>query len=73
MTLLVKSNMLTEKQRQMRETAWALGATALFLTGLSLAIVGGLASATVTFGIGLGICVSLSVVGIIIRERNLVS
>jgi hypothetical protein len=73
LTLLVKSNMLTEKQRQMRETAWALGATALFLTGLSLAIVGGLASATVTFGIGLGICVSLSVVGIIIRERNLVS
>jgi hypothetical protein len=65
--------MLTEKQREMRETAYALGATALFITGLTLAIIGGLASATVTLGVGLGICVSLTVLGIIIRERNISS
>ncbi len=65
--------MLTQKQQERREIASYLGATALFITGLTLAIIGGLTAATATFGVGLGICVGLVVVGLIIRERNMAS
>jgi hypothetical protein len=50
-----------------------LGVTALFFTGLGLAIAGGIAGATAMFGVGLGICVGLVVIGLIIRERNISS
>ena len=65
--------MLSEKQRERREVASYLGVTALFSTGLGLAIAGGIAGATATFGVGLGICVALVVIGLIIRERNISS
>ncbi len=65
--------MLTEKQRYRREVAAYLGVTALFLGGLTMAIIGGITAATATFGAGLGICVSLVVIGLIIRERNISS
>lgn len=57
----------------MREVIATLGVTALFFTGLGLAIAGGLAAATAMFGAGLGICVGLVIIGIIIRERNISS
>ena len=65
--------MLTEKQAIRREVATYLGATALFITGLTLAIVGGITAATATFGVGLGICVGMTVIVLIIRERNITS
>ncbi len=68
-TLKSPVKMLTEKQ----EMAAYLGVTALFFTGLGLAIAGGIAGATAMFGVGLGICVGLVVIGLIIRERNISS
>jgi uncharacterized YccA/Bax inhibitor family protein len=65
--------MVTQKQAERREIAAYLGVTALFITGMTMAIVGGLTAATATFGAGLGICISLVVIGLIIRERNISS
>lgn len=36
-----------------------------------MAIVGGLAASTATFGVGLGIVISLTLVGIWVREKNI--
>lgn len=60
-------------KQEKKEIATYLGATALFITGLTLAIVGGLTATTATFGVGLGICITLTVIGLIIRERNISS
>jgi hypothetical protein len=65
--------MLTEKQRVLREAAMVYGVTGLFVGGLTLAIVGGLSGGTVLFGIGLGICIAITVAGIWIREKNIAS
>jgi len=48
-----------------------LSASALFVAGLTMTIVGGITSSAVTFGVGLGIVVVLTVVGICVRERNI--
>jgi hypothetical protein len=63
--------MLTEKQALRREMAKYLCATVLFAGGLTMAIVGGITASTATFGVGLGVCIALTVVGIWVRERNI--
>jgi hypothetical protein len=65
--------MLTEKQQEFRENALICGTSLLFVAGLTMAIVGGLTGATATFGIGLGVCIVLTVIGICVRERNIAS
>lgn len=63
--------MLSARQKEIRENLLACGAVALFVGGLSMAIVGGLAASTATFGVGLGIVISLTLVGIWVREKNI--
>ena len=65
--------MRTAKQQEFRENGLICTAGLLYIGGLTMAIVGGLAGATVTFGIGLGICVVLTVIGICVREQNIAS
>ena len=36
-----------------------------------MAIVGGLSGGTILFGVGLGICIVITVAGLIVRERNI--
>jgi hypothetical protein len=63
--------MPTQQQALFREMVPYLSASALFVAGLTMAIVGGITSSAVTFGVGLGIVVVLTVVGICVRERNI--
>ncbi len=63
--------MLTERQQLNREVARYCGVTGLFVAGLTMAIVGGLSGGTILFGIGLGICIVITVAGLIVRERNI--
>jgi hypothetical protein len=65
--------MLTEKQRFRREAVFVYGITGLFIGGLAMAIVGGLSGGTALFGVGLGICIAITVAGICVRERNIAS
>ncbi len=51
----------------------AYGVCGLFVGGLAMAIVGGLSGGTALFGVGLGICIVLTVAGIVARERHLAS
>jgi hypothetical protein len=60
-----------EKAYLRREGAKAVGIFGLFVGGLTLAIVGGLAASTAMLGVGLAIVVGLTVLGICIRERNI--
>jgi len=63
--------MPTQQQALFREMVPYLSASALFVAGLTMTIVGGITSSAVTFGVGLGIVVVLTVVGICVRERNI--
>jgi hypothetical protein len=65
--------MPTDTRIPIRESVLSCGVFLLYVAGLTMAIVGGLTAATVTFGIGLGICISLTLVGIWVRERNIAS
>jgi hypothetical protein len=62
-----------QKTYMWREGAKGLGIFSLFVGGLTLAIVGGLAASTAMLGVGLFIVVGLTVAGIYIRERNIAS
>ncbi len=59
--------------QQFREVVLAYGVCGLFVGGLAMAIVGGLSGGTALFGVGLGICIVLTVAGIVARERHLAS
>ncbi len=63
--------MPTQEQALFREMVPYLTVSVLFVAGLTMAIVGGITASTVTFGVGLGIVVALTVVGICVRERNI--
>jgi hypothetical protein len=65
--------MPTQQQVLFREMVPYLTGSALFVGGLTLAIIGGLTASTAMFGVGLGIMVVLTVVGICVRERNITS
>ena len=64
---------LSEK---IRERLFDIGASTtvlLFVAGIAMATVGGLSGNVVLLGVGLGIAVTITVAGIIARERNLSS
>jgi hypothetical protein len=63
--------MLTERQQVNREVAKFCGVAGLFVGGLTMAILGGVSGGTILFGVGLGICIVITVAGLIIRERNI--
>ena len=56
-----------------REGARNVGLFSLAVGGLTLAILGGLSGGAVLLGVGLGICISLTVAALWVRERNLMS
>jgi hypothetical protein len=64
--------MPTQEQVLFREMVPYLTASAFFVAGLTMAIVGGITASTVTFGVGLGIVVALTVRGYLRAERNIV-
>lgn len=65
--------MRTANEQLTRENVLICATGLLYVAGLTMAIVGGLAGTPVTFGIGLGICIVLTVIGIYVRERNISS
>lgn len=64
---------LSEKARERLFEATAMTTVLLFVAGIAMATVGGLSGNAILLGIGLGISVTITVAGLIARERNISS